>query len=526
MHLETSSLNNSVRSLWAPWVLLAAGAFVVLAEALVTGCFAETIYDEGGYLYEGWLVVARGWVPYRDFHTKVTPLAYYYYGVPQAIFGPGMGLGRWQAAGTSLLALAACGLALGRRYGAWASALAVWVFAAIPAGLDQHFRALAVPPVALWLSLGLLGIALQPGALGLALAGCGAGLLFLTRQDLVGPALALVAGAGVAGGGLRSSLWTAVIAVAIAFGGLAPFLLRPSPQLLSVISLGLVPAGVEVGVGPFARTEALTLSNLPWYVVFLARAYIAPLLLLIPGAAVLATERLNSLAARHPLIFAAALAALLNPLVRGAGAALTGSNAFYLRDFYIELPLVTAAAGVLVAAWRASSEVRHRRVLEVLCIAAVLLGPIVTGLPKTVRLGRPTTLEAIHAAGRFIAEHTEPSDRLFALEDPHIFLEARRELLPMLTHHLFLYQPSLPTEVLRGTTAFNLEMLMAALRREATVAVVTDRGMRWVRNNERTREGAAIAAAVAAELSANWRLVARQTNAFAGTISVYRRKGG
>jgi len=68
--------------------------------------------------------------------------------------------------------------------------------------------------------------------------------------------------------------------------------------------------------------------------------------------------------------------------------------------------------------------------------------------------------------------------------------------------------------------------LMAALRREATVAVVTDRGMRWVRNNERTREGAAIAAAVAAELSANWRLVARQTNAFAGTISVYRRKGG
>jgi hypothetical protein len=179
-----------------------------------------------------------------------------------------------------------------------------------------------------------------------------------------------------------------------------------------------------------------------------------------------------------------------------------------------------------VAAWRASSEVRHRRVLEVLFIAAVLLGPIVTGLPKTVRLGRPTTLEAIHAAARFIAEHTEPSDRLFALEDPHIFLEARRELFPMLTHHLFLYQPSLPTEVLRGTTAFNLEMLMAALRREATVAVVTDRGMRWVRNNERTREGAAIAAAVAAELSANWRLVARQTNAFAGTISVYRRKGG
>lgn len=484
--------------------------------------FADTIYDEGGYLYEGWLVAGRGWVPYRDFHTKVTPLAYYFYGIPQAAFGPSVVLGRWQAAGASVIGLGLCCLALARRYGPWAAALAMWVFAATPAGLDQHFRALAVAPVALWLSLGLLGIALGPGRLGLAVAGCAAGLVFLTRQDLVGPVAALVVGAGVANRSWRASGWVALIAVAVALVGLSPFIVRPSRQLLSVISLGFVSAGPDVGVGPFTRTEPLTLRNLPWYLVFLARAYIGPLLLLMPGVAALTAARVRSLAQRHPLVFAGALVALLNPLLRGAGAAFRGANAFYLRDFYIELPLVTAAVGVLVAAWGAASEHRHRRLLEVLAVVAVVVGPAVGGLPKAVHFSRPTTLEGIQAAGRFIAQTTTPADRVFAIEDPHVFLEAGRELLPMLTHHLFLYQPSLSSGQLRGTTAFNLEMLIEALRREATVAVVTRRGMDWVRNNERTREGVAVAEALAAELAANWRLVAQQDNSFAGTISIYR----
>ncbi|MCX7599171.1 MAG: hypothetical protein N2512_09940, partial [Armatimonadetes bacterium] len=510
---------------WGPSLVIAVGVVLVLFQAAITVELADTVYDEGGYLYEGWAVASRGWVPYRDFHTKVTPLVYYFYGVPQAIIGPGVRVGRWQAVVTSLAALAICCVALRRRYGPWAAALVVWGFAAVPAGLDQHFRALAIAPVALWMSLGLLGIAVQPRFWGTVLAGCAAGLVFLTRQDLLGPAAALVVGAGLASGRWRASVSAAIFGALVALLGLAPFLLRPSPQLFSALSLGLVSAGPALGVGPFARTEPLTLGNLPWYVVFLARAYVAPLLLLLPGVAALVTTKAGLVARRHPLIFTGALAAALNLVVRGTGAALTGANAFYLRDFYIEVPLLTAAAGVLVAGWRAAGEHRHRRLLEVLALAAVVLGPVVNGLPKTVRFQRPTVLEGIEAAGRFIAANTGPADRVFAIDDPHIFLQAGRELLPMLAHHLFLYQPSVPTELLRGTHSFNLEMLVDALRREATVAVITERGMSWVRNNERTREGQAVAAAVARELSAGWRLVAREGNAFAGVISIYRRKG-
>lgn len=526
MHSVTALLHNlGITDRWVAWSFLAVGLVLVVVEAALAVQFADTIYDEGGYLYEGWLAVARGWVPYRDFHTKVTPLIYYFYGLPQAVVGPGVSLGRHQAAAGSLVGLALCCWALARRYGLWAVVVAVFAFAAVPAGLDQHFRALAVAPIALWVSLGLLGVSLQPGKLGVLLAGVAAGLVFLTRQDVTGLAVGLVVGTGLASRSWRAMGWAALWAVAVALVGLAPFVLRPTPQLWSVISLGLVSGGDELGVGPFARTEPLTLANLPWYAAFLGRAYAAPLLLLLAGIAVLSATRGEFAASRHPVVFAAALGAVLNPVIRGCGAAVTGANAFYLRDFYIELPLVTAAAGLVVVAWRAATEGWQRRLVMAAGVLAVLIGPAVWGMPATIHRARPTPIEGIRAAGRFVAQATTPEDRIFAIEDPHIFLEAGRELLPMLTHHLFLYRP-LPTERLRGTTAFNLEMLVGALRREATVAVVTERGMKWTRENERTQEGLAIVRAVAEELAAHWQLVASQSNSFAGRISIYRRRGG
>lgn len=60
--------------------LLVAGLFVLVAETAVFCNFGTSVYDEGGYLYEGWATVAHGQMPFRDFFAKLPPLLYYVYG--------------------------------------------------------------------------------------------------------------------------------------------------------------------------------------------------------------------------------------------------------------------------------------------------------------------------------------------------------------------------------------------------------------------------------------------------------------
>jgi hypothetical protein len=66
-------------------------------------------------------------------------------------------------------------------------------------------------------------------------------------------------------------------------------------------------------------------------------------------------------------------------------------------------------------------------------------------------------------------------------------------------------------------------MLIAMLRREATVAVVTERGMTWIAHNERTTAGVPVVAAVSDELRRNWAIAAKTHNSFLGDVRVYRR---
>ncbi len=502
--------------------MLAAGWVVVFAEAAFVVVHAKTLYDEGGYLYEGWLVCARGWRPYQDFYTKVTPLLYYFYGLPQALLGPSLWLGRLQATATALLAIALGSWAVARRCGPWAAAAAVWLFAATTAGLDQHFRALAIAPCALWTAVALAGIAHSDRRWGPAVAGAGVGLLLLTRHDLIGMALGLVFGMWLAGG-LRAAAVASSIAAAVLLAGLAPFLVSAPCAVLRIVSVGLLCRGPEVGPQPFVRTEPLTLHNLPWYVKFLLRAYFAVGLALLAAAWRKLSCRAEPLVC-HPVATTALVAALANLAVRGTATVLTGRNAFYLRDFYIELPLVVAAAGLLSGAIQTAHSVQFRRAVAAVAVAGVVLGPVVSPARQVFVPNRPPVAQAAAEAGKFVAAHTRPDDRIFTIADPHIFLLARREVLPRLTHHMFLYAPEADTAAVRKTWCFNLETLLEMLRHDATVVVLTERGMRWLVDNERTTAGIEVDRAVRKELRQNWRLVARADNPFAGRIEVFRRK--
>jgi hypothetical protein len=524
MDSNSPELQKSCSSRLLATAALVAAAVVVLTEAVYTVLRSATIYDEGGYLYEGWLVCARGLRPYIDFHTKVTPLLYYFYGWPQAAFGPGMLVGRIEASLASLLAMALLAWALGRRYGTSAAALTLAAFAMCLAGLDQYFRALAIAPCALWIALGILGISFQPCRWAWMVTGLAAGLLFLSRQDLVAPAIMLIVMTAVAGKRARRGGYAALVALAVVGIGLAPFLSSSRSDVLAIASLGLLrEPGPKLGPIPFAVTERLSLHNLPWYLEFLAKVYITPLVWLLAALVVVLTKPVARVLARHPVPVACLAVAISNPVFRGLGALATHRNAFYLRDFYIEMALMAGAAAALTAAYRAAKP-SQRQFVILAGVLGLLLAPPAMRVPASLRPHHPTELQGIHEAGRFIASTTTPDDRIFALEDPHVFLEAGRSLLPMLTHHLFLYRPQDTTEALRGTKSFNLEMLLDMLRHDATVAVITERGMTWIAHNERTTEGVKVVAAVHDELRRNWTQVAEAHNSFLGAVQVYRRR--
>lgn len=514
---------RDARASWVAVLLLILGCLVLLGEAVVTCLAAGAIYDEGGYLYEGWVVCARGWRLFQDFHTKVPPLIYYFYGAGQALLGPSVLVGRVQASTAALLGLGLGTFAAARIYGLWAATAVVWCFAAVFAGLDQHFRALAIAPCALWVGLGLLAVSGARTRWGPPLAGLAVGALLLSRHDLIGLAAGLLAGLALGTRSSRAVLQALVVAALVFVAGLAPFLVRAPGPVLNMLTFGLLDHGPDIGPAPFARTEPVSLSNLPWYAMFLTRAYVTPFLMLLLGLAFLASRTSSELSFRHPLIAAAFSAAALNLLIRGGAAALLGRNAFYLRDFYLELPLVVAAGAVVAQAARAARDPSFRGLVTLQAVAAVALGPAVAGLPDALRPGRPTALQGISDAGRFIAAHTRPEDRIFSIEDPYFFLEARRELLPLLTHNLFLYHPTAPTDALHGTHALNLDLLLALMRREATVVVLSRRAMGWVAQNERTTAGREIVEAVEDELARHWRLVADRPNSFAERIEIYRR---
>ncbi len=314
-----------------------------------------------------------------------------------------------------------------------------------------------------------------------------------------------------------------LLALAVVVAGLAPFLSSSRSEVASVVSLGLLrEKRPNLGPSPFAVTEQLSLHNLPWYLEFLAKVYITPIVWLLAASVIALTKPASRLIVRHPVPAACLAIAISNPLFRGLGALATHRNAFYLRDFYIEMALVAGSAAVLTAAYRAARP-SQRRFVVIAGVLGLLLAPPAMRVPASLRPHRPTELQGIHQASRFIASVTTPQDRIFALEDPQVFLDAGRSLLPLLTHHLFLYRPAATTADLRGTKSLNLEILIQMLRRDATVAVLTERGMTWIAHNERTTEGIKVAASVRNELQHNWMLVAETQNTFLGSVQVYRR---
>lgn len=154
----------------------------------------QSIEDEGGYLYKGWLFATGQYEIFQDFGpwSNHMPLSFYVPGYVQMLFGPGLRTGRYLAIFWSVLMLLGLYLLVRRLRGRWWAFAAVGLLAINPAMIKIYSAAISQGMVAclfVWMLFFILGE--QRTSLQLALGGVLSGLLVLTRLNMV-PAVPLV----------------------------------------------------------------------------------------------------------------------------------------------------------------------------------------------------------------------------------------------------------------------------------------------------------------------------------------------
>ena len=98
-------------------------------------------------------------------------------------------------------------------------------------------------------------------------------------------------------------------------------------------------------------------------------------------------------------------------------------------------------------------------------------------------------------------------------------------MLPLrLPRHVFIYCPGSPTEPLRGSYVYNLEMLLTMLNREATAVATRSAPMRWIRVTKRSGAGGEVCAGVETALGEKFMPIGKAENGLCGRIFICRPK--
>lgn len=105
--------------------------FYVLRSLHFAQHIPSTVWDEGMYMYKGWLFTSARFTPFEDggVWTNQMPAAYFMAGLPQVMFGPGLAVGRYAAMLMGTLSMLGLGLAGNRLGGRWWGAAVLWVAA-------------------------------------------------------------------------------------------------------------------------------------------------------------------------------------------------------------------------------------------------------------------------------------------------------------------------------------------------------------------------------------------------------------
>lgn len=506
--------------------LLIVGIGLVGVAAVVVARHGITDYDEGGYAYGGWLVWIQGWVPYRDFFTRVPPLLYYIYGLPQAIFGPSLLVARVTSIAFAGLSLGLAAMVARRLAGAWAAVLTVWLFAASVVVMSYHFHAMALGITGAFVVLALLGLTwtARPVA-GAYLSAAAIALMLLCRHDTAALAAAVVT---------YLVLWhTAPLKHRVLALGLMAALLaavmvplyRLAPDAVAyMLTVGRsAPADVRPQAFMIAETVSVsTVARALWLWV----KYRAGILALLAGAVVLTWRgRRHGATVAWPggtvLVLALGTAQVLACLAGVVALRYSPSTLLYPFDYW---PLAVGAVALFVSAARQAPRLAPAWRVPIATGAAAAVVVLGWGPHVWVSRERPTVRQRVATGARFIADHTSPEDRIFAVTDPHEFLEARRPVLPELFEAFFNFRDSRSTTVLGRLRLFNREMIQQWLSGDANVAVISEHSLNWVRRSGRYAGGEVLYRVIQDGLNRNYDLVAETDGTLGGWMRIYRLK--
>ncbi|MFP3904294.1 MAG: hypothetical protein ACLFWB_08655 [Armatimonadota bacterium] len=515
------------------WRGVVIGLLAVMVIALLVVCAgrADTIYDEGGYSYEGWLVVARGWQPFADFHTKTLPGLQYLYGLGQALFPPGLTTARAEACVFTLLTLLLA-FEIGRRLGGpWAGAVVLGLFGFNLQALVRYCRALAFAPTAFFLMLSVYLLIDRDGPRWKLYGGCvAAAVMVFCRHDLIVVAAVLWIWAYLKGKTASERYLAPLSGIALLIAAAVYFWIRAPFNFTDVMFKGAFTPDMETVGTSYSTAVAPTAGSVVWHLMMFVRWYTAPLLLVAPVAGYVlhiwrAEGEIRSLLRRHSGIVLLLALAAANYLAHVAGSALFGYNIFYMLDFYIFFPVIAASAAAFTLCVRRLRDRSMQWQLAAVGIVAVCVPLWTAGIPAELTGDGTYPAARIQRGAQVIADIVPAGEPIFTIDDPHQFLAARREVLPPLTHQLFLFRDTPDTEGARRRHAFNYAMIDRWLSGEVRYVVISEGFVDWMLHSGRYEKGQRLYDFIHSRLADEYTLVEAVDGSFRGPTRIYRFAG-
>lgn len=515
------------------YLMIAVGMAIAVICAYVIITRTTSIYDEAGYAYEGWAIFTRGWRPFADFHTKTLPGLHYIYGLGQALFDPGLLVGRIEAAIFTLATLILAMLTARRIAGRWTGVLVLGIFALnLQAGV-RYFRALAYAPAAFFVMLAVYLLTDEDSpAWKLYAASISATCVTVCRHDLVAITLVLWAymlikhrphlrrGSGPVAAGVG-----ALLAVCAYFWWTAPF------QFTHVIFAGHFSPPLETTGGSYGSATKFVSGSFVWHLMMFVRWYAVPLMLLAPAAGHVLWRtyrkeaRLREFFGRHEMIGVLLAAAAGNYLLHILGSALFGYNIYYMLDFYIFFPVAVAAASAFMLCLRQGTRPHDRAHLAAFAVVTLLIPLWSHGIPGPLMADDVYPLPRIERGAQAIREHVPRGSSIFTIDDPHHFLAAEREIIPDLAHQLFLYRNTPQTEEARRRHIFNNERIDEWLTGGAEYAVISQGFVNWMLNSGRYKRPRELHDFIFSRLEENYEVIATVQDSYKGPTTIYKYVG-
>ena len=416
--------------------------------------------DEGWYLYASKLVFL-GQVPYRDFAYTQMPLLPYIYGVVQ-IVQPSLFLGRLTSIFFSVGALG-LGILTARKYaGERAGALTALLLASFILGIyfDSIVKTYALVSFFFTATLWVLSTNLKakiPLAAFFALA---AAMVRLPAIFFAAPIILY----GLIAAPSRTIRWTLVVEC-LAVGILAGWFLLPDLQVAQWNLLGShlshwggIPAIDKIGDILSLRFPDISQNYGPILLLFAALFYVA---------------FQNNTTRRF---VRGNLAILVVTIGLALFAASHLANGLWATEYLI--PAVVTGmpiAAILLSKLYAEQPPDSRIFLQGICVAVFLL-LLTSESTQHFDLTGELPLQEIDQVAAFVAQRSQPTDRVLVLQALWVAVDANRPVLPGMTLAQFSFQNADDTQTAERLHVVNYAMLLEDINRGAARIVVLTQG--------------------------------------------------